>query len=260
MKLAQFSLVLIISIAFNVVTYAEENINYNYQYTYRIDDNGSTCNDVYDPYEKLNRKIFAFNSALDHVILRPIAVSYQKITNDYIKARVGSFIENVNVPLTMVNYGLQANMDKGMRSFWRFIINTTFGIGGLFDIASKVGLNPPSQTFGNSLAHFGVAPGPYVVVPFFGGSNFRDVTDSLFTNNALNPIKYPMHKDFLLILAGTKIVHERYMLLPFTDYVTKNSTDPYIAVRSAIHQNRESKVEYPKSFICPQINNPLNNR
>jgi phospholipid-binding lipoprotein MlaA len=260
MKLIKFFFFLIIITIFNLGIQAEENSEGTYQYTYRIDDNGSTCSDVYDPYEKLNRRIFAFNSVLDHFILRPIAVGYQKVTNDYVKARVGSFIDNINVPLTTVNYGLQANFDKGIKSLWRFIINTTFGLGGLFDIASKVDLNPPPQTFGNTLAHFGVGPGPYLVVPFFGGTNTRNVTDSLFSNNALNPIKYPMHKDFLLVLAGTKIVHERTMLLPFTDYVAKNSTDPYIAIRSAIHQNRESKVNYPKGFICPQINTSLNNR
>lgn len=259
MKIIKFFLLVIITSSFNLAIHAEENSQDTYKYTYGVDDK-STCSDVYDPYEKLNRKIFAFNIVVDHLISRPIAVGYQKVTNDYLKARIGSFIDNINVPLTAVNYGLQGNFDKGIESLWRFIINTTFGLGGLFDIASKVGLTPPSQTFGNTLAHFGVGPGPYLVVPFFGGTNARDVTDAVFLNNALNPLKYQMHKDLILILAGTKIVHDRTMLLAFTDYVAKNSTDPYIAIRSAIHQNRESKVNYPQGFICPQINSLLNNR
>lgn len=225
--------------------------NYSYNY-YTMNDE---CNEVYDPYEKLNRKIFAFNAVLDHFLLKPIAYGYKKITNDYTKARVGSFIENISVPLTTVNYGLQLNFDDSVRSMWRFLINSTFGIVGIFDVASKIGLKSKQQTFGSTLAHYGVAPGPYLIIPFFGPTNARDAGDGLFTNTALNPLKYKLHQDFKLSLTGTKLVHDRTMILPFTDYIEKNSTDSYVSVRSSIHQNRESSVQYPDDFECPKIPN-----
>ena len=224
----------------------------DYQYAYTEDDHHS-CKEVYDPYEKLNRKIFVFNSVLDHLILRPIAVGYKNITNDYTKARVGSFIDNISVPLTTVNYALQKNFDGTMKSFWRFVINTTFGIGGLFDIAGKTGLTHNQQTFGGTLAHYGVGPGPYIIIPFFGASNARDVTDSLFTNSFLNPIKHYLHKDFKLGLFVVKMINDRMTVLPFTDFVAKNSSDPYVAIRSSVHQNREYYIGYPTNFICPTI-------
>ncbi|WP_024547220.1 MlaA family lipoprotein, partial [Rickettsia gravesii] len=99
-------------------------------YNYNGGRNENGCLEVYDPYEKFNRKVFVFNSVLDYIILRPLAIGYKNITNDYIKARVNSFVSNVDTPLTAVNYGLQLNYDKTMKSVWRFLINTTFGIGG----------------------------------------------------------------------------------------------------------------------------------
>jgi phospholipid-binding lipoprotein MlaA len=236
MKIILTVLVAILMLCFNPTIQAASHYNYN------NDEEDSFYEQVHDPYEKFNRKVFAFNSVLDHFILRPIAIGYKHTTNDYTKARIGSFIDNINEPLSTVNYGLQGNMNGGIRSLWRFLINTTLGVGGLFDIASKVGLTSPPQTFGNTLARYGVRSGPYLVIPFLGGTNCRDVTDVLFTNNALNPIKYAMHRDFKLILAGTKLVHDRSILLPFTDFVAKNSTDPYIAIRTAIYHNREYKI------------------
>lgn len=251
MKFIKILLIFVVFV-FPSVMQAEHIQSDSYRYTYNLDEESS---DIYDPYEKFNRKVFNFNSALDRMILRPIAVFYDKTTNNYVKARVGSFTDNINMPLTIVNYGLQAKFNDTMRSFWRFAINSTLGIGGLFDIASKFGLNDTRQTFGSTLAHYGVPPGPYIVLPFFGGTGARDITDSLYTNNALNPLKYSFHKDFKLVFNATKLVHDRAMMLPFTNHITQNSTDPYIAIRSATYQNRESKVEYPVGFKYPQAPN-----
>lgn len=220
-------------------------------YNYNGGRNENGCLEVYDPYEKFNRKVFAFNSTLDYIILRPLAVGYKKITNDYVKARVNSFVSNVDTPLTAVNYGLQLNYDKTMKSVWRFLINTTLGIGGLFDVAGKVGLPSDRQTFGSTLAHYGVAPGPYLVLPIIGSTNARDMTDSVITNYALNPLMYYTHNDFDLGVLAVSKINDRYVVLPFSDYVMKSSTDPYVAIRSALHRAREASVQYPENFKCP---------
>ncbi|MCC8417883.1 MAG: MlaA family lipoprotein [Rickettsia endosymbiont of Bryobia graminum] len=226
-----------------------KNLDEEYSYDY---NNGRRCSQVYDPYEKFNRKIFAFNSVLDYFIIRPTTIGYKKITNGYMRERVSSFIDNMGTPLTMVNYGLQMNYDQTMKSFWRFLINATFGIGGLFDVASKAGLKVTPQNFGSTLAAYGVGPGPYIVLPFFGGSSARDVTNSAFTSTYFNPIMYTFHRDFKIIFFVMQVIDTRFALLPFTDYVEQNSTDPYIAIRSATHQNRESVVFYPGNFRCPK--------
>ena len=221
-------------------------------YDYNGGSKNNGCREVYDPYEKFNRKIFAFNSVLDYIFLRPLAIGYKNLTNDYMKARVNSFVSNIDTPLTAVNYGLQLNYDKTMRSVWRFIINTTLGIGGLFDVAGKVGLPSDRQTFGSTLAHYGVAPGPYVVLPFIGSTNARDMTDSVITNYAFNPLMYYTHRDFEIGLFATNKINDKYNVLSFSDYVMKNSLDPYVAIRSALHQAREGSVQYPENFKCPK--------
>jgi phospholipid-binding lipoprotein MlaA len=221
----------------------------SYKNMYKLDN--KSCQ-VYDPFEKLNRKIYHFNSVVDYFLLRPIAKIYDRITNDYTKARVGSFVNNVTTPLTFVNYGLQADYNNGAKSFWRFLINTTFGIGGLFDVAGKMGLNVQSQTFGSTLARYGVAPGPYLVLPLLGSTMMRDATDPIFTNSYLNPLSYAANRNTRYIFYGGKLVHERAAVLPLTDYIMHNSLDPYIAVRSSVYQNREANVVYPDNFVCPR--------
>ena len=207
---------------------------------------------VYDPYEGLNRKVFIFNGMLDGVISAPIARLYDKGTNVYIKDRVGSFTANIKTPLSMVNYGLQGKAEGIFKGFWRFIINSTFGVLGLFDVASKVDLSLKPQTFGDTMAYYSMGPGPYVVLPIFGGMSMRDVPDALMLNTALNPVKYPMHGSFKNYLTAADIIHNRAAILPFTDHVTAHSLDPYITIRDAIWQHRETRLVYPQGFICPK--------
>lgn len=210
--------------------------------------------EVYDPYETINRKIFNFNSTLDRLMLRPVAVGYDRITNDYTKGRVANFIENISVtPLTTANYALQMNLNGVLRSFWRLAINTTLGIGGLFDVATKFGVTTRNQNFGDTLAHYGVGPGPYIVLPIFGGTNPRDITNAIFTSDAFNPARRYVNNDFKLVVDITKTIHDRARLLRFTDYVEQSSVDPYVTIRSSIYQNREFYVKYPPGFVYPTI-------
>lgn len=231
------------------------------EYSYDYTALNNRCQ-VYDPYEKLNRKVFFVNGVLDTFILRPIAKGYGRFTNQYTKQRVGSFVDNISEPLSTVNYGLQGKPNGMFKTFWRFTINSTFGILGLFDVAGKFGLTAQPQTFGNTLGYYGVGSGPYIVLPIFGGTGARDVMDTLLLNSLLNPIKtglipanYQMHSDFKNVVTVLKTVHNRDAIMPFTDHVTKNSLDPYVAIRDAIIQQREAKMDYPVGFKCPTVNN-----
>lgn len=212
------------------------------EYSYNEDDTGTSK--VYDPFEKVNRKIYRFNDFFDRISLHPMAIVYNRITNDYIKARVGNVFENISMPLTTVNYIIQLRFEKAHKSLWRFLINTTFGLGGLFDIASKTKIEANYQTFGNTLAYYGVCSGPYIVIPFLGSSGLRDALDLIILNVALNPLSYSVSNTTRFSVLLGQFVYERASILPFSNFIDKSSTDPYIAVRSAIFQNREYKVEY----------------
>ncbi|MES2215203.1 MAG: MlaA family lipoprotein [Pseudomonadota bacterium] len=241
--------ILVIALLFSNVATAEEFYPYR-SYSY---DTAQECSDLDDPWEKLNRKIFIFNSVLDHFILKPITKGYMALFNDYTRDKIGNFVDNTSVPLTVVSNVMQLDPQNALKSFWQFVINTTLGVGGLYDVAGNFDMKTPPQTFGSMLAHYGVQPGPYIVLPIFGGSSMRDVLDAPILNNALNPVKYAMHKDFKLALTATTFVQKRAEFMPFTDYVEKNSSDPYTTIRSSSHQAREKSLRYPANHKCKRI-------
>ena len=208
---------------------------------------------VYDPYEAYNRKVFMFNSVLDTFTLRPIAKMYGKFTNDYTKNRVGSFLDNIQEPLSTVNYGLQGKGEGAQKTFWRFMINSTLGVGGLFDVASKFDVKAEPQTFGNTLSHYGVGSGPYIILPFFPGAGARDFMDPLILNNYMNPLNYYLHSSFKNGVLAGGMIHGRHVKMPFTDYVSNNSPDPYIAIRDAILSEKEGRMDYPQNWVCPKV-------
>jgi phospholipid-binding lipoprotein MlaA len=252
-------MILSIICGFTSVSLADKGSKDKYSYDYAALNN--RCQ-VYDPYESLNRKIFFVNGVLDTLILRSIAKGYGRFTSYYTKQRVGSFVDNISEPLSTVNYFLQGNSNGMFKTFWRFTINSTFGILGLFDVASKFGLTAEPQTFGNTLGYYGVGSGPYIVLPLIGGTTGRDVMDPLLLNSLLNPINtmlipanYQMHRDFKNVVTGVRVVHKREMTILFTDRISKNSPDPYVAIRDAIIQQREAKMDYPAGFKCPIVNN-----
>jgi phospholipid-binding lipoprotein MlaA len=209
-----------------------------------------SCSDIDDPYEDINRKVFIFNSILDHFFLRPVAKGYRKLLNENTREKIGNTTDNIKVPLTMVNNVLQAEGHNALLSFWQFAINSTFGVAGTHDIAKARGLHVEPQTLGSTLASYGVGPGPYLILPFYGSTNFRDMFDTPFADGAMNPMHYYLNRNTRLALSAIKLVDERAELLPFTDYITQTSPDPYIAIRSAVHQRREGKLRYPSYYYC----------
>lgn len=214
------------------------------------ESNNQRCMDIADPYEKFNRAVFAFNSVLDYFILKPIARGYWNAANEEFRGKVSNALDNSFVPLTMVNNVLQKEPHNALLSFWQFVVNTTFGIGGLENVAKKTGLQVKEKTFGSTLASYGVGPGPYIFIPFFGGKSMRDMWDPIILNSLINPRNYVISKKAKYALAASWMVSERANILPFTEHVAKTSTDPYITIRSAMHQNREKDLDYPTYYRC----------
>lgn len=234
----------------NVMAASAKKVNYNYNYA----NLKKTCR-VYDPYESVNRPIFMFNGVLDTFTLRPLAKIYGRFTSNYIKARISSFSYNIGEPLSAVNYGIQGKPKGFFTNVWRFVVNSTVGVAGLFDVASILGVTGKRQTFGNTLAHYGVGPGPYVVLPIYGGMGMRDVMDALALNNYMNPIKYAVHIDFKVSLLTA--LNARDEMMPFTDHISRTSPDPYITIRNALMNRREAQMQYPQSFKCPVVKDKI---
>jgi phospholipid-binding lipoprotein MlaA len=127
----------------------------------------------YDPLERINRFTYRFNARFDEHVFLPVANGYRRVPGP-VRAGVHNFFRNLGEVTSTVNYGLQWRLGSGARSLGRFVINSTIGIGGLFDVASKLKLSNEQTGFSATLSTWGVPPGPYLVVPLLGPSTLRD--------------------------------------------------------------------------------------
>lgn len=196
--------------------------------------------DPWDPIEPVNRKVHAFNMTLDEYILRPVAEGYHTVTPDPVEDSVGNFFDNALAPITIVNSMLQLKWASFNLALGRFIINTTAGIGGLFDVASAIGIKDPDEDLGQTLGYWGIGRGPYLVLPFFGPSSARgfvgDVGDSF-----LNPINAIDSLAWRLSLKVLHIVDTRVSFLAF-DQVIEQQFDPYVFIRSYYLKSRNAAI------------------
>lgn len=218
-----------------------------------LDFSYGACSDIDDPFESYNRKMFMFNSIIDHFFLRPIASGYRKMLNESTRDKIGSALDNTKVPLTMVNYALQAKGNKTLLGFWQFMINSTFGVFGIHDVAKARGLHVERQTLGSTLASYGFGPGPYIIIPFFKGTGVRDALDSPFANGIMNPLSHSLNTKVRFAISYGTLISDRADILPFTDHISKTSTDPYTNIRSVTHQKRENELSYPPYYKCKHI-------
>lgn len=132
--------------------------------------------DVYDPFEGFNRRMYKFNAQFDESVFLPVVRGYEIVTPDYVEDRISSFFQNVAEIRNLLNAALQLKGAAALTTSARFLINTTLGIGGLWDHATGWGLHQQTEDFGETLGHYGVTPGSYLVLPFLGPSNLRDTT------------------------------------------------------------------------------------
>ena len=135
---------------------------------------GNFISDVYDPWEPFNRRMYYFNYQVERLVVSPVINTYKFITPDFVEHRVTNFFKNIKVLNTLANSTLQMKGRKSMRALGRLTINTILGLGGIFDVASKMGMPKPYEDFGLTLSHYGVKRGPFLVLPFFGPTNLRD--------------------------------------------------------------------------------------
>lgn len=204
--------------------------------------NGCSFNDhPYDPNDPLqtvNRATFAFNQQFDKYLLKPTAEAYKTVVPGPARKGVNNFFMNLNEIPTTVNYLLQAQPGQAYESFWRLLINSTIGIGGLFDVASHMGLQRTTNDFGITLSKWGFSSSPYFVIPFLGPSNIRDGL-SLLTDYQYFTVWPYMHDVALRnVLLGVDMVRIRTNLLDSEDILNVAAFDKYTLTRDAYVQYR----------------------
>jgi phospholipid-binding lipoprotein MlaA len=193
-----------------------------------------------DPLEPMNRAIFGFNEIVDDNIFEPVAKTYKYITPDPIETGVSNFFSNVGEVSTIANDVFQFKFKQAGYDFLRFSINTTVGIFGIFDVASSVGLEKNKEDFGQTLGYWGVPQGPYLVLPFFGSSSFRDAP-GLYADRQISPVQQ-LHNKEELALDTLSVIDIRARLLRATKILDTAAKDKYIFIRESYLQKRESMV------------------
>ena len=200
---------------------------------------GRTTND--DRFEGFNRKVDRFNNAVDRAALKPVAKAYNKVTPRPVRSGISNFFANLEYPTTFINQFLQGKFVLGLRDTGRFLVNSTFGVAGLFDVASKMNLPANDEDFGQTLAVWGVPAGPYLVLPFFGPSNFRDAPSRIPDNYTYTLTYLDLSWETKLGVRAVNVVSERAELLSLEQTLNK-SYDRYAFVRDAWVQRREYKI------------------
>ena len=192
-----------------------------------------------DPFQSLNREILEFNDAADAVILRPIAVAYDETVPRPIRRGLMNAYDNLSDVNAALNALLQGRPVYAVRNTGRVLLNTTFGLLGIIDVASDIGIEPYETDFGHTLARWGAPEGPYVMVPFLGPRTFRsgigDITDSFMSAN-----DYVFDDDLITWGSrGWRVLEYRVDLLDAEDLITG---DRYVFIRDAYLQSREALV------------------
>lgn len=210
---------------------------------------------VPDPWESVNRKTFAFNDALDTYVLVPVAKTYNKIMPKPLNKGIYNAFANLNNFPTISNDLLQGNFYQATSDSWRFIINSTAGVGGLFDVAQNMGLESNSEDFGLTLARWGYTDSNYLVLPFFGPSTTRDALGmpvDYFLFNPYNREIPDMRTRYTLY--ALNIVSKRARLLQYQDFYTQFALDRYTFIRNAYMQQRNNAIERNQQLSDPYFN------
>ncbi len=194
-----------------------------------------------DPLEPFNRSMYKFNDVVDQAVLKPVATAYQDVTPKLIRQGIGNFFSNLQDAWSFVNNVLQFKGEAAASSFMRVSVNTVFGLGGILDVASEMKIQRFSEDFGQTLGHWGVGAGPYVVLPLLGPSTLRD-TLALpvdWKGDLVTQIDDIPVRNTLLV---TRIVDKRAELLKAESVLEEAALDKYSFIRDAFMQRRRNAV------------------
>ncbi len=198
-----------------------------------------------DPLEGVNRGVYKFNDVTDKVVFKPVATAYKAITPTPVRKGVNNFFNNLGSITTVLNDLLQFKFAHAFTDAGRFVINSTFGIAGLIDVASMDNISQHKEDFGQTLGYWGAGNGAYLVLPILGPSSVRDTTGLVFDFLTTDPITY-VHRGGNVAtsnwLRGAQFIDKRTELLDAKDLVDDASLDPYAFARDAYMQRRDSLI------------------
>jgi phospholipid-binding lipoprotein MlaA len=210
-----------------------------------------------DPFEPVNRVMFTANHYVDKYVGVPVAEVYVHVIPKPARRGIHNVLLNLGSPVTLGNDILQGSPDRALQTFYRFGVNSTLGIGGLFDIASASGVPGHSEDFGQTLGVYGVGEGPYLVLPLVGPSPPRDLAGH-FVDVFMDPLYYMDFNGRHALLVGR---HAAGLVDGRAQAITEikmldNSLDPYVAARSAYRQHRDNEIRngVPDVSHLPDIN------
>lgn len=189
-----------------------------------------------DPWERVNRPVFHFNDRVDTYVLRPVAQGWTFITFEGMRDSVARFYYNARFPSRFVSSFGQGEAEKGLNELGRFLVNSSVGVGGLFDPASEFGFPHHDEDIGQMFGRWGIPPGPYWVIPFFGPSDPRDAA-GMVGDMLLNPLTW-----FVRFSGVLNVINSRAIAEPQIANAKKTALDYYVFVRDAFLQNREAAV------------------
>jgi phospholipid-binding lipoprotein MlaA len=205
-----------------------------------------------DEFEPTNRVIFDANMTLDRYTLKPIAFVYKEVVPKEGREAVGSFLDNLRTPVIFANDLMQGEWDRAWTTVVRFAANSTFGIGGLFDVAADMGYQKHDEDFGQTLAVWGVQEGPYLMLPLFGPSNPRDAIGRL-VDSVLDPMTWVAPDWANYSRFGVSAVHYRAEHYDELNDLEKSSLDFYAAIRSLYRQKRNDEIRNGKPSAVPSL-------
>ena len=191
-----------------------------------------------DPYEKSNRKVFEFNNKIDKLFLRPVTDFYDKATPEFAQTSITNFFANLDDIRISINNLLQGNVVESMSDITRFFINSIFGLGGFFDVASEMGLEKHSEDFGQTLGKWGAKPGPYLMLPFLGPSTTRDAF-TFIGDTALAPALSLDDNAARVGLISLDLINT---YSAFTGIADIESKDQYAFLRDAYLERRKYEI------------------
>lgn len=197
---------------------------------------------VFDPWEHYNRKVYRFNKKVDKAIAKPIALAYIRVVPQPARTAVAHFFVNLLQPVTSVNLLLQGHPKSSAESLGRFAVNTTIGVGGLFDPATRMHIPPFNEDFGQTLGRWGWRRSRYFLLPFLGPGTLRDRIGSVTDGAAFGPYKFFHPVAAEVGLVGLSLVDTRVQILPL-DELSAGIDDDYILVREAWSQRRMHQID-----------------
>ena len=211
--------------------------------TLKDEDAGPPLEPIPDPLEPMNRIFFSFNDKLYFWVLKPVSTVYSKAVPENLRVAIGGFFDNLETPVRFVNCLLQGKFKGAGYEVFRFLVNSTAGFFGACDVASiKLGINPYREDMGQTLGTYGFYPGIYLCWPVFGPSSIRD-TVGMGGDMFLDPLSviYLPGSEWAAV-RGWEFVNGSSLVLGEYEDLKEAALDPYVAVKDAYHQNRESRI------------------